>query len=468
MAWFYAKQYYCFNPFITSNNNIFRVGKANPPSSAIVDFWAKWANVFEAAKPTVKPIEIVWTASTANSKNATGERKPTPQGIDLSKKDVEALRKSHALVLEHPDFKTVEAQASRLYNGVGIVTVAGGALLGPAILSVRMLRKTKSTLPVQVYLQSKEYEAEICEEVLPALDAECYIIQDFLRKDAPFEVERYQLKPLAMIFSSFEAIVWMDADCIALHDPAELLASQPYASTGLITWPDYWIATEDRVFYTIAGLSSYPKGMPARSTESGQLLVDKSKHLSTLLLAAYYNIHGPAYYYQLLGQGAPGEGDKETFLAAAVVLGQSYYRVKHDVEALGFREERIGEFYGKAMVQYHPDDDYTTKNGAEAGDVRPSFLHANVAKMNVGHLLYDDGVLYMPGTRKPIRIWGSAESNVEKFGYDVEKVVWQEMVSLACDLQHVLEDWKKRKGLCKKAREHYAAVFDANATFNPP
>ena len=443
-------------PFRPSNSVVLNFGKANPSSQSIVHFWAEWARIFDEAKPIVKPIEIVWNASIKNSKNATGERKPTPQSIGLSKEDVESLRRSHAQVVDHPAFKSLGGISGSLYNGTGIVTVAGGALLGPAILSIRMLRRVNSTLPVHVFLQSHEFEREICEEMLPSLNAECYIIEDFLREDTPLKVKTYQLKPLAMLFTSFESVIWMDADCIPLRDPAELLASEPFQSTGLVTWPDYWIATEDRIFYTIAGLDSYPKGLPAKSTESGQLLIDKKRHLSTLLLAVYYNLYGPSYYYQILGQGAPGEGDKETFLAAAVALGQPQYRVKHDLTALGFREEKTRRFHGKGMVQYHPSDDYAQQ------DARAFFLHANTPKMNAGHLLYEEDELCMPETRKRIRIWGTEQSTVGMFGFDVERVVWQELVSMACELQSILSVWSSKKRLCQKAKSHFEAVFQGD------
>ena len=437
--------------------------KANPASQKVREFWAGWAKIFDEARPTTKPIEIVWNASVQKSKNATGERKPTPQSIGLAEKDVESLRSSHAHVVENLSDEEPENDAKRLFKNPGVVTVAGGGLLGPAILSIHMLRRTNSTLPVQVFLQAHEFEQGVCEEVLPSLNAECYIFEDFLGAGNPFEVRTYQLKPLAILFSSFEQVAWIDADCIPLRDPVELLTSEPFLSTGLVTWQDYWIATEDPVFYKIAGLKSYPKGLPAKSTESGQLLIDKRRNLSPLLLATYYNIYGPGYFYQLLGQGAPGEGDKETFLASAVALGWPNYRVKHDLTPIGFEEEKTGRFHGKGMVQYHPGDDYAGKGD----DVRPFFLHANNPKMNAGHLLSEERELYMPQTWTRIRIWGSRESNVKKFGFDVEEVVWQKLTSMACELQSILDDWKGKKRLCRMAKSHLEEVFAKDFSSSP-
>ena len=447
------------------------ISKANPASPSITSFWAKWAQVLEEARPEIEPIQIVWNAKPDAPKNAKGDREPTPQSIGLKKEDIEHLRVKQAHLLQHPDLASLENEAKELYNGTGIVMVAGGSYLPVAILSIRLLRRTDSKLPVQVFMLEGEYERDACEEVLPSLGAECYLFEDFLGLDTPFEVKTYQLKPLAMLFSTFSSLIFLDADCIPLHDPALLTTAQPYLSTGLVTWPDYWLATEDRVFYTIGGLSSYPYGLPLKASESGQLLLHKSKQLRTLLLATYYNLYGPEVYYQLLSQGTPGEGDKDTFLTAAVVLGQRYYQVHRDPNALGFRETTTEEWHGAAIVQYDPRDDYAATRGErevdEKGierdrddDIKPFFLHASTPKLNARLLLNGDALL-MPETGKPIRTMGSKEANEKNFAYDIERMVWEELADMACTLTPVLKDWKNEKKLCQKARAHLVSVFSS-------
>lgn len=324
-----------------------------------------------------------------------------------------------------------------------------------------MLRRV-TDLPIQVFIgDHTEYEPELCEHVLPALNAECFAVSDFLAQDS-VDVTHFQLKALAILFSSFETILYIDSDCFAVRDPLEILSSEPFKSTGLVTWPDYWQATEDPVFYTIAGMSAYPLGMPARSTESGQLLVSKRTHLSSLLLASYYNIYGPQYYYPILSQGATGEGDKETFLAAAVVLGLPHYRVKEHVGTIGYFTPD-GEFRGGAMVQHHPGDDLREYNATWAIDkdsnaVRPFFLHAHHPKLNMGRML-DESTLTTP-TGQALRLWGDKESIQKQFdGRDMEKEVWQEMKDMTCSLEGVMADWRERQNLCIRAKEHYLALF---------
>ncbi|KAH0050165.1 nucleotide-diphospho-sugar transferase, partial [Aureobasidium melanogenum] len=210
-----------------------------------------------------------------------------------------------------------------------------------------MLRRSGSDLPVQVFVADEsEYEDKLCQDYLPKLGAECLILSDFIQG---FEVTHYQLKSLAMLLSSFEHVLYLDSDSIPLLRPeTELFAAEPYTSTGLVIWPDFWISTESPSFYDVAEIGTMPPNLPKSSSEAGQLLINKRKHLKTLLLANYYNIYGPDFYYPLLSQGALGQGDKETFMAAAMVLNSSYYRVKTGVESV---ERNTGyEDKGSAMI----------------------------------------------------------------------------------------------------------------------
>ena len=448
---------------------LFSVFKHGPtkPSAEIKKFWVKWSRIFYDCRPTIDPIVVHNPASVEGSDKANGERQPSQHTLNLPKDTISALYDTHkALLLDRGGlYGSNFVNESSLFSGTGVVTVAGGPYFAPALVSIRMLRRV-SDLPVQVFIgDHAEYEPEICEHVLPALNAECFAISDFLAQDS-VDVTHFQLKALAILFSSFETLLYLDSDCFAVRNPLEILDAEPFISTGLVTWPDYWKATEDPVFYEIAGMSSFPPDMPARSTESGELAISKHKHLSSLLLAAYYNIYGPQYYYPILSQGATGEGDKETFLAAAVVLGLPYYRVKEHVGTLGYFTPN-GEFKGNAMVQHHPADDLVVHNGTWATEkvsesLRPFFLHAHLPKLNVGRL-FDETTLTSP-TGDPIRLWGDKQGILKKFGgRDIEKEVWKEMKETTCALEGVMRDWRGRQNLCMRVKEHYAMLFNRNS-----
>ena len=167
--------------------------------------------------------------------------------------------------------------------------VGGGQYTPAALVSILMLRDTKSKLPVEVFIpDEKDYDKYICEVVFKGLNARCLVLSSFIN----LPITKYQYKVFAIIFSTFEDVIFLDADSIAITDPFELFYKEPYTSTGLITWPDFWGSTASHIFYDLSGQAT-PSMLEQASSESGQIVVSKRKHAQTLLLALYYNLYGP-------------------------------------------------------------------------------------------------------------------------------------------------------------------------------
>ncbi|KAI4747823.1 nucleotide-diphospho-sugar transferase [Aureobasidium sp. EXF-12298] len=424
------------------------------PVNSVQELWAVWAQVYKATRPDAAKVELMYNA--ANLPVAPDGDSPRKQHRELLQgfDSIPALQTAHSnfksLLLSWPDHL-----ADKVFDGTGLVVVGGGEYYGPAIIGIHMLRRSGSNLPVQVFVTDKsEYEDELCKNYLPKLGAECLMLSDFIQG---FEVTHYQLKSLAMLFSSFEHVLYLDSDSIPLLNPGtELFATEPYTSSGLVIWPDFWVSTESPSFYTVVGLGMMPSNLREASSEAGQLLINKRKHIKTLLLAVYYNIYGPDFYYPLLSQGALGQGDKETFMAAAMVLDLPYYRIKTGVKAVG-REDGI-ERKGSGMIQVDPMADFQKQDGDESQQLRAAFLHANTPKMNAGHLV-DEGDLLTVTDQKPLRLWGPRDEQIKEFGLDLEKTVWELVVQTGCELADVIREWSDRKDLCLRLNEHWDAMF---------
>jgi len=433
-----------------------------PAQLEIKKFFRQWSRHLHTARPHIPPIKLGSTAQTTNGQHLSGERQPAHSYLHLPEDSIVSLAASHRSLLRHLRSAKQMTFPSGLFSGTGIVIVAGGEYFSPTLITLRLMRRTGCTLPAEVFLGSRsEYEPALCNTVLPALGAKCVILPDFLSPPLSPGVTHYQLKSLALIFSSFERVLYLDSDSIPVLNPTPLFTTKPFTDTGLVLWPDFWMATEDPVFYNISGVGGFPEGLPPTGSEAGQILADKKRHLTTLLLAAYYNVFGPGYYYELLSQGALGQGDKETFLAAALVLGNAWTRVQKGVEAIGYKQVS-GKFKGSGMIQYHPGDDFAAQTVGEDGKkqvktIRPAFIHANTPKMNAGHLV-DEGDLFDGGKR--VRLWGSKEQAVKTFGGDIERVVWKELVDVGCKLADVLKEWKGRDKLCERLTAHWKAVFE--------
>jgi alpha 1,2-mannosyltransferase len=430
----------------------------------IKSLWDDWSQSFQLYRPSPDHIRLRREAPTV--KVPVGDkspRRPPTNRIINSDDEIDSMRISHGLLLDN---LAMDMPNTDMFNGTGVVVMGGGEYFGPAIIGLLKLRLTGSTLPVEIFVaDAKEYEPALCEDYLPKYGARCQIIADYFQSETSqeFKVTHYQLKALAIFFSSFSEVLYLDSDSIPLVDPAGFFTSEPYTSSGLVIWPDFWISTESPLFYDIAGFPNFPSDLPRSSSEAGQLMIDKKTHIKTLLLAIYYNIYGPSHFYPLLSQGVLGQGDKETFMAAAIVLKDPYYRVKTDVKSVGRHTGR--EWKGSGMVQHNPVHDfrYTEMNEEMSGagldaTIRPAFLHANTPKMNAGHLV-DEGDLFGANKRKRLRLWGSWQNQIKQFGIDIEKEIWGLLVKSGCELEDVITEWKSRNQMCARLEAHWNAIF---------
>ncbi|KAK3290677.1 mannosyltransferase putative-domain-containing protein [Chaetomium fimeti] len=301
--------------------------------------------------------------------------------LNLTEEAVAIFRESHAsFVNQLPVF------ASHLpYRAgtTGIVTTAGERNFGQAISLVLMARRTGSLLPIQIMLDSSAPWIDlVCSETMPRLNATCVSLPDmWADTDPPApKLARFQWKFISIVASSFQNVLFLDTDCLLVRNPDPIFdrGSEPFTSAGFITWPDFWASTTAPRFYEIAGDLEVPSVNSRTTSESGIMVYDKSRHADTLLLAAYYNYNGPKHYYTILCQRGAGEGDKETFFQAALVLealrGRGAYKqpttwmkpgvgVKkgyYDVKKMPRSHGRTvkGKWRGMLMMQADPMVDY--------------------------------------------------------------------------------------------------------------
>ncbi|KAG8160779.1 hypothetical protein KVR01_009043 [Diaporthe batatas] len=440
-------------------------------------FWEKWSRSIYESRPKVPKIALGGRAQAHKPKEGQVTREPYRDHLRNSEDDINILRLLHKKFVSglQKEFlnSTVEGEGQDtkweglpIFKGKGVVMVGGGEYFGPAIISIHMLRRTGCNLPVEVFVPDQsEYEEVVCKNYLKKLGARCVVLSDILDKskikvgrkdDADLKISHYQLKSLALLLSSYSDVLLLDSDSIPVLDPLlNIFETEPYKSKGMIIWPDFWRATESPKYWNIAGRQQFPSFLPATASEAGQLAVNKATHLAPLLLATYYNIFGPDYYYPLLSQGALGEGDKETFLAAAVALNATFYRIKTPAASLGRHDGATQK--GTAMVQHLPSDDLKHESTSRES-IRPMFLHSNTPKMNAGHLV-DEGDLVSVDGETRLRLLGSKDELVKRFGFDVEQSIWDIMVQTGCELQDIIEEWKGRKRMCERLAEHYKKVF---------
>ncbi|KAG7001959.1 alpha-1,2-mannosyltransferase MNN21 [Physcia stellaris] len=431
-----------------------------------IGFWKVFEKLLDANNPDCDPPSRLGTAETIGYDKLVVSEHPQERPDKLSMPDasVAMMKKAHenfVAGLHGGKMKMVYTPGTR-----GLVTTAGGPYLPVFVISLRMLRRTGTKLPMEVFLADKnEYEPYICDEVFPKLDAKCVVLSEIL-EGVPHsrDITHYQYKVFAMIFSSFEEVLFLDSDAFTLHDADELFTSEPFTNHGLVSWPDFWASTASPIYYKISSQPIPPMSL-RQSTESGELLLNKKTHSKSLLLATYYNYYN-IHYYPLFSQGAPGEGDKETFLAAANALNETFYATSEGVSPIGhFKADK--KFTGSAMVQYDPIQDYNLTqqgiwrimNASAAAQPRPFFLHVNFPRLNPTTVFDKHEEHTRDKQGKEQRIWQSEDDIKKRFGKDIEKEVWEEVKYVSCELEDKFETFQGERGLCDKATKHYQGVF---------
>lgn len=427
-------------------------------------FWTRFSADLYAHRPLTVPLQHPEETKLDIEYNASRDHE-RPDFLNMTIDQHKALRSAHQAFVQ-----ALRTKSYRLpyQNGTrGIVVTAGGPYLPIALVTIRMLRETGSVLPVEVFLADKaEHDPFICDELLPPLNAKCLLFQDIFSYDgstreSESKLQHYQFKIMAVLFSSFEQVLFLDSDCFPLEDPDFLFDRPPFTDTGLILWPDFWYPSESPLFFSIADIPM-PALKTRAATESGEILFDKTRHELSLLLAAYYNFYGPDFYYPLQSQGAPGEGDKETFLWSAIALHAPVATVGHPVVALGYHTHD-GDWRGSAMAQFDPVADLETSSQLHP---RPLFLHVNYPKLDPSSI-FDNSSFNATGPTRDSdgtqrRIWfDNATEAQDLFGmeFEVEERVWTVVLDIACSYEQRIMAWTDKQGVCARAMEYVETVW---------
>ena len=435
-------------------------------------FWEKLAGELSRTEPKVSKVAL--DRRPQRDKFDPHGRFPQlmTDAIRLPKDQLDSLKQTHNAFVQ--SIRELAPNMPFQPGSRGIVMTVSNHYLGIAITSLLMLRRAGSKLSVQLFLDSADdNDRRRCDEAVERLNTRCLSIDDFLKlppnSTTTPKIQKYQFKVFALLFSSFDDILFLDADAFPVHRPDYLLDVEPYKSYGLVTWPDFWLPTVSPHFYKIAGVAPPNVTMSSRSSESGMMLYSKARHAESLLLATYYNMYGPDLYYPLHSQGAWGEGDKETFMLGARILGKPFWQVTTPPEF--FTTEDL--HHGTGIWQMDPQQDWLLQMWIKQQSEKPAkgeypaqeyesendkmprrmFAHHNLVKIDAKRLSASVGkTLYKKTHNKYSRLWGpDSNTTIAAAGYDVEKVVWEEIIKANCQ-QTFLEE-------CEKIKDYYDSVF---------
>lgn len=200
------------------------------------------------------------------------------------------------------------------FEGRGIVIPGGGPKYFPcAWVCINMLRHHGCELPIELWhLGEHEVDAEMA-SLLEPLGVTCVDARKIEQDASVRTLNGWELKAYAMLHSRFEEVLLLDADNVAVLDPAFLFETDQYQEHGAVFWPDYGRLGPDRPIWCLTGV-------PYRDEpefESGQILVDKRRCWKPLQLSMWFNEYSDFWYQHI-------HGDKDTFHMAWRKLGVEY------------------------------------------------------------------------------------------------------------------------------------------------
>jgi hypothetical protein len=212
-----------------------------------------------------------------------------------------------------------------VYAQQGIVIAAGGDLYGRlAWHLVTVLRGLGCRLPVEIWHLPGEMPPGLA-AALAWLDDVRLVSSDSVGltpRTRPLGARDagWWLKAFAVRHSGFTEVLFLDADNVPTRDPAYLFNDSAYQRAGAMFWPDLppprergqWVP---EAAWQLVGLEPVPT---ARPFESGQLLVNRRRHIAACEVAVFLNEWSDHTYKVVYG-------DKDLWLLAWHLLGARYH-----------------------------------------------------------------------------------------------------------------------------------------------
>lgn len=205
-------------------------------------------------------------------------------------------------------------------SGRGIVICAGGTqMFTNAWVLVWLLRRVLGcTLSMEIWHLGPSEMSSGMRGILEDNGATVVDASAVLRRYPAQISDGWQLKPYALIMSGFREVLMLDADNVPVVDPTFLFEQPEFARTGAIFWPDALDLSEANPIWQELELPA----MQRTSFETGQILIDKSRHREALKTVLHLNEQAERYYSLVYG-------DKDTFLAAWLLAGSQHLLVPH-------------------------------------------------------------------------------------------------------------------------------------------
>ena len=199
----------------------------------------------------------------------------------------------------HSSFHEAIPAPPDIFTGRGIVLVVGrtGAESEYVATTIGMIRLLESRLPIELWFADEGIiiESGWCQKLVFA-GVTCRSISKYVHDAASRKVFPHddQYRTVAMIFSAFEEVLYLDSTTFPVINPDDLFGSAEYQRTGAIFWQDFWQSSETTWAAYSTGLSDKAAEQhlaKSATLDGAQILWNKKKHWKVML-----EINSMAYF----------------------------------------------------------------------------------------------------------------------------------------------------------------------------
>ncbi len=217
------------------------------------------------------------------------------------------------------------------FNGKGLVIAASSnkyRYLTGLYSNLYTIRKYhKSNIPIEIFYigKSEQFSGKIKDLLLSLGNITIHNLLDKIDTNCTEEELRgYQTKPLAVLCSSFEEIILLDADALCFIDPIYFFLAEGYDSNGMILFKDYVNCTSfiSKDFMETIGIGTqkYCNYTDDYEIDSSCVIINKRKYWSALYTICIVNVKSESYH-----ASKNVLGDKDTWLIGSMFVGMNPY-----------------------------------------------------------------------------------------------------------------------------------------------
>lgn len=260
--------------------------------------------------------------------------------------------------------------------GKGIVMTLKDGHIDDAARLIRVLRYLRNTYPIQVVYhrqlsgESKQKLTNIARENFhnfPQQDIWFVNVENCIKKEYLHNFDGFANKILAVMFNTFQDMLFLDADSVVLKQPDYFFKLKKYVSSGAFFYKDRYLIAHrnqalndvfrrllpsvyDSAFFGIAQTGNHTLNneffqfASTHYMESGVVVVNRQKHFMLPFMMALLSFHD-SVTSQLYG-------DKEFFWLSSAILGEDYAMNEHFAASSGTftaESERHKDLGGKVI-----------------------------------------------------------------------------------------------------------------------